>query len=69
MTVSEIVVYCFPLFVFSGSPLIVILRELLNLDILKINGHYFNNTVSFLLGIFRAIQKAEDAINPDMTPV
>ncbi|OAY80665.1 Sister chromatid cohesion protein PDS B, partial [Ananas comosus] len=50
------------------SPLIVILRELLNLDILKINGHYFSNTVSFLLGIFRAIQKAEDAINPDMTP-
>ncbi|XP_073000395.1 sister chromatid cohesion protein PDS5 homolog B isoform X2 [Typha latifolia] len=49
-------------------PLIVILQALANLDNFNSNENDVRNNRSFLLGIFRAVQKAEDAVNAEMTP-
>lgn len=54
---------------FLGSPLIVVLRMLVNLDIANGNKNDVCEIVSNLLGIFRAIQNAEDAVDAQTTPV
>lgn len=56
-------------FLFIGSPLIVVLRALVHLDSVDRNKIDSSNTLSFLLGIFRAIKKAEDAVDVEITPV
>ncbi|XP_020260052.1 sister chromatid cohesion protein PDS5 homolog A isoform X2 [Asparagus officinalis] len=50
------------------SPLIVVLRALVHLDSVDRNKIDSSNTLSFLLGIFRAIKKAEDAVDVEITP-
>lgn len=54
---------------FLGSPLIVILRVLVNLDLANGNKNDVCEIISNLLGIFRAIQNAEDAVDAQTTPV
>lgn len=57
-----------PLFV--DSPLIVMLRALVEIEDLSQTKHgSATNSVSILLGIFRAVQKAEDVIDSDITHV
>ncbi|KAM3352871.1 hypothetical protein ACQJBY_024208 [Aegilops geniculata] len=50
------------------SPLIVMLRELVEIEDLSQTKHgSATSSVSILLGIFRAVQKAEDVIDSDIT--
>ncbi|KAM3334027.1 hypothetical protein ACQJBY_028849 [Aegilops geniculata] len=50
------------------SPLIVMLRELIEIEDLSQTKHgSATSSVSILLGIFRAVQKAEDVIDSDIT--
>jgi len=69
---QHILIFCCFTFVFlflPDSPLIVVLRALVHLDCVDSNKIDASNTVSFLLGIFRAIKKAEDAVDVKLTPV
>ncbi|KAJ0969546.1 hypothetical protein J5N97_022423 [Dioscorea zingiberensis] len=49
------------------SPLIVTLRLLINPDIIHSSKWNANSSMSYILGILRAIKKAEDAVNPQFT--
>lgn len=53
---------------FFGSPLIIVLQALVDLGCVD-NKIDASSTISFLLGIFRAIKKAEDAVDVKLTPV
>ncbi|XP_039137720.1 sister chromatid cohesion protein PDS5 homolog A isoform X2 [Dioscorea cayenensis subsp. rotundata] len=49
------------------GPLIVALRLLINLDVIHSSKRNGNGSLSYILGILRAIKKAEDAVNPQFT--
>lgn len=50
------------------GPFIVALRALVNLDFMDSNKNFVSEIISNLLGIFRAIQNAEDAADARITP-
>ena len=55
---------------FFGSPLVVMLRELVEIDNPNRTEHGpATSSVSILLGIFRAVQKARDLADSDITNV
>lgn len=56
-------------FLFPGSPLIFVIRALLNLNCGRSNQNDASYMASYLLGIFLAIQKADDAVDAKFTPV
>ena len=57
-------------FLFVGSPLVVMLRELVEIDNPNRTEHGPTTSyVSILLGIFRAVQKAQDLADSDITHV
>ncbi|OVA03847.1 hypothetical protein BVC80_8065g3 [Macleaya cordata] len=50
------------------SPLVVILQALVNASVVDSSKNAVDDTSSYMLSIFRAIRKAEDAVDARMTP-
>ncbi|KAK1310260.1 hypothetical protein QJS10_CPA08g00677 [Acorus calamus] len=63
--------YCQDEFVYARfcSPLLAVLQALLMPQFVNSNKEFLSSTVSCLIGIFRAIKKAEDAVDDYFTPV
>lgn len=51
------------------SPLFWVVRALVNSNVVNGNKDLVNDAVVYLLSIFRAIKRAEDAIDASRTPV